>query len=143
MVTDELKDLQIRLITKEETNLWGQYMEKYHYLGYRWIPGESLRYVVLLDGIWVAIIGWGSPTLKCTVRDRYIGWDNDTKYKRLSFVANNVRFLIFPWVHIKNLYNNNRPKGVYVYPLSKAGKGHVNNTVFTCRGTYYGRQNNP
>jgi hypothetical protein len=184
MVTGELKDLQVRLITKEETNLWGQYMEKYHYLGYRFIPGESLRYVALLDGIWVAIIGWGSPALKCTVRDRYIGWDNDTKYKRLSFVANNVRFLIFPWVHIKNLasrilavnlkmlcadytrihghpvylaetfvdeslykgtcykaanwiylghtkgfskkgkhyYNNNRPKGVYVYPLSKAGK---------------------
>lgn len=35
-------------------------MEKYHYLGYRFIPGESLRYVALLDGVSVCAVLCGA-----------------------------------------------------------------------------------
>lgn len=95
--------LEVRPILSNEVHLWEQYVKRYHYLGYRGIPGKSLRYIAAIGSEWVALIGWGSPALKCSVRDRFIGWDNKTKLKRLYLIINNVRFLILPWIHIPNL----------------------------------------
>jgi hypothetical protein len=78
-------------------------MSEYHYLGLKWIGGKSLRYVALLDGNWVALLGWGSAAKNCGSRDRYIGWSGEKKYKRLRYLLNNVRFLMLPWVKQKNL----------------------------------------
>ena len=36
-------------------------------------------------------------------RDEWIGWSIEDKNVRLHFILNNSRFLIFPWVNIKNL----------------------------------------
>ena len=36
-------------------------------------------------------------------RDAWIGWDDATRSKNLPFVVNNSRFLILPWVRVKNL----------------------------------------
>ena len=95
--------LEVRPIHREEVERWGELMRRHHYLGYRGIAGRSVRYVAILDCRWVALIGWGSAVLKCTVRDRFIGWDYETKLKRLYLLTNNVRFLILPSVSIKNL----------------------------------------
>ena len=54
----------------------------------------SLGYVASIEGQWVALIGWGSAAFRCRARDRYIGWDDETRQKRLHLVANNVRFLM-------------------------------------------------
>jgi len=51
----------------------------------------------------VALLGWGSAALKCAARDRFIGWNEETKLKKLYLITNNVRFLILPWFRIKNL----------------------------------------
>jgi hypothetical protein len=37
------------------------------------------------------------------VRDRWIGWAKDHRLSNLTWVINNSRFLIFPWVGVKNL----------------------------------------
>jgi hypothetical protein len=37
------------------------------------------------------------------VRDRWIGWDEATRRDHLQRVVNNSRFLILPWVRVKNL----------------------------------------
>lgn len=95
--------LEVRPILANEVSLWGEYVKAYHYLGYKNIPGKSLRYIATIATQWVALIGWGSPALKCSVRDRFIGWDNETKLKRLHLIVNNVRFLILPWIRISNL----------------------------------------
>ena len=79
-------------------------MNRCHYLGYRSIGGlPSLRYVATAGDELVALLGWGSAALKCTVRDRFIGCDEQTKLKRLVLLSNNVRFLVLPWVRWKNL----------------------------------------
>jgi hypothetical protein len=93
----------VRLIHKDEVARWSDYMNRYHYLGYHSIGGQSLRYVATAGEQWVALLGWGSAALKCTVRDRFIGWDEQTKLKRLVLISNNVRFLVLPWVRWKNL----------------------------------------
>ena len=95
--------LVVRPILRDEVSLWCECMRRNHYLGYRGIAGRSLRYVAILNSRWVAIIGWGSAALKCTVRDRFIGWDPETKLKRLYLIANNVRYLVLPSVSIRNL----------------------------------------
>jgi hypothetical protein len=51
----------------------------------------------------VACIGWGSAAWAVKSREIFIGWDKSTKEKNLSFVVNNTRFLILPWVNIKCL----------------------------------------
>jgi hypothetical protein len=37
------------------------------------------------------------------VRDRWIGWDEATRRDHLQRMVNNSRFLILPWVRVKNL----------------------------------------
>jgi len=78
-------------------------MDRYHYLGYRVMVGEHLMYAAFLYGELVALLGWASAALRVPTRDRYIGWDEETKRRRLHRVANNVRFLIPPWVTVHNL----------------------------------------
>ncbi len=36
-------------------------------------------------------------------RDLWLGWDIEDRKKRIHLVVNNSRFLIFPWVNVKNL----------------------------------------
>lgn len=78
-------------------------MREHHYLGLRAIVGEAMRYVGLLDGEWVALIGWGAPAFKNRHRDGWIGWDPGLQWRRLKFLTNNTRFLILPGVRIPNL----------------------------------------
>jgi len=78
-------------------------MERYHYLGYRPIIGEHVHYAAFLGDALVALLGWGSAALRAPLREKYIGWSEETKGKRLHLVADNVRFLVLPWVHVPHL----------------------------------------
>ena len=62
-----------------------------------------MRYVAILEGKWVALIGFGAAALKSRHRDTFIGWKPAIQWQRLKLVANNVRFLILPDIKIKNL----------------------------------------
>jgi hypothetical protein len=101
--TSNLGSVIVRPIRSDEAQRWAQYMQQYHYLGYGGIAGRALRYVATLEEQWVALLGWGSAAFKCGPRDQYIGWDADTRNKRLYLLANNVRFLVLPWARAKNL----------------------------------------
>ncbi len=37
------------------------------------------------------------------MRDEWIGWDEKTRVRNLQHVVNNSRFLVLPWVVVKNL----------------------------------------
>jgi hypothetical protein len=78
-------------------------VEQYHYLGYRQIVGNHLKYIAFIGDRPVACLGWGSAAWSVKSRDSFIGWDKKTKEQRLHFVANNVRFLLLPWVNVKCL----------------------------------------
>src|SRR5665811_1122125 len=56
-----------------------------------------------LDGRLVACLGWGSAAWRVSCRDAFIGWDQARRKQNLSLVANNVRFLILPWVQVEHL----------------------------------------
>lgn len=95
--------LIVRLALPSELDRWRGLMRKHHYLGFERIVGKSLHYVAAFEEQWVALLGWGSAALKCSVRDRFIGWDKPLQFKRLHLIANNVRFLILPGWNVPNL----------------------------------------
>ncbi len=102
-VSSTIRTVQVRPVEPEEVPRWSSLMAAHHYLGTPALVGESLRYVATVEGQWVALLGWSSAALKCGPRDRWIGWPAVFQWQRLSFIANNSRYLILPKVHVPNL----------------------------------------
>lgn len=78
-------------------------ISQYHYLGYSHPVGESLKYIVYTGGRAIACFAFSSAPRHIGCRDRFIGWSGDIRRKNLHLVAYNSRFLILPWVRIRNL----------------------------------------
>lgn len=102
-LSSPLEEIVVRPIHAGEHRAWRQFIDRHHYLGHRCLVGESLCYVAFLKGEVVALIGWAAAALKNTPRDAYIGWNWDTKCRRLSRVVNNIRFLVLPGPPVPNL----------------------------------------
>jgi len=88
--------LVVRPVRQQERAAWRALMQQHHYLGFEHAIGESLCYIASRGEQWVALLGWGSAALKCGVRGRWIGWERALQWRRLCFLANNVRFLMLP-----------------------------------------------
>ena len=79
-------------------------LHQYHYLGYQSRVGENLQYwIESRQGTPLACVVFGAAAWHCAPRDRWIGWTPSQRAQGLSRVANNTRFLIFPWVQIPHL----------------------------------------
>ena len=83
--------------------LYNSLIHQHHYLGYRQIVGNHLKYIAFINERPVACLGWGSAAWKVESRDAFIGWQPKTRENNLHFVVNNTRFLILPWVSVKCL----------------------------------------
>ena len=44
-VVHELKDLWLKQVERKDSALWNEYIDRYHYLGYKPLPGAQLRYI--------------------------------------------------------------------------------------------------
>ncbi len=91
------------LRTRAESKLWNSAMAKFHYLGYRPLPGAQMRYFVTCDAGLLAALGFGASAWKVAPRDRWIGWSVRQREARLHLVVDNARFLILPGVRSRNL----------------------------------------
>ena len=79
-------------------------VQRHHYLGYRGPVGENLHYLVYdREGRVLACLLFGAPAWKMAARERFIGWDPPSRERALYLVANNMRFLIVPWVEVAHL----------------------------------------
>jgi len=95
-----------RVQDKEHRRLWYEYVDRYHYLGYRLPFGAQLRYFIRSGKRHDVILGclqFSSPAWKMAPRDRWIQWSDKQRKRNLQKIVNNSRFLIFPWVKVKNL----------------------------------------
>jgi hypothetical protein len=101
---DALPCVQLRIVMgRQQSRLWNEYIHRYHYLGYKPLPGAQLRYFVISGNDIIALLGFGASAWQCAPRDKYIGWTHDQRKKKLQYIVNNARFLILPWVKCKNL----------------------------------------
>lgn len=83
--------------------LWDQLVRGYHYLGYQKLLGHRLKYLAFLQGRPVAALSFSAPARALRVRDQWIGWSAAQRQVHLERMVNNSRFLILPWVAVKNL----------------------------------------
>lgn len=100
----ELENLTVELVPRGKTmQLWNQFVARYHYLGYKMLPGAQLRYFIKDGERILGAMGFGSAAWKVAPRDTFIGWNTETRVERLHLIVNQSRFLILPWIHCKNL----------------------------------------
>lgn len=110
IISGKLKEL-IPLIlsevtSKEQRDLWYEYVDRYHYLGYQLPFGAQLRYFIESTNssrILLGCLQFSSSAWKMTPRDKWIEWNDVQRKRNLQKIINNSRFLIFPWVQVKNL----------------------------------------
>ena len=98
-----LLEVIVRPVDRPEEPRFQQLMQQHHYLGALPKISETLWYVATWADQWVALLSFSAAALKCSARDRWIGWDFRHRYDRLKLLTNNSRFLILPDWHIANL----------------------------------------
>ena len=87
-----------------EKEIFSSMLSEYHYLGYKQHVGEHMKYLILDRGSNpISCILFGSAAWTISDRDKYIGWSSEKRRNNLHYVTNNMRFLILPWIRIKNL----------------------------------------
>lgn len=91
------------VIHAKTSRLWNEYIQRYHYLGHKPLPGAQLRYFITIDQQIVAALGFGAAAWQTAPRDEFIGWSHEQRKRNLPLIVNNARFLIMPWVQSKNL----------------------------------------
>ena len=96
--------LRLSPVTDKKTSrLWNGLIDRYHYLGYTPLPGAQLRYLIEYDQGVLGALGFGAAAWKVASRDRWIGWEASVREAHLGRVLNNARFLLLPWVRVRNL----------------------------------------
>lgn len=83
--------------------LWKEYVSRYHYLGYKRPFGYRLRYFIKSERGRLGCVLFSGAAKSMGPRDRWVGWTPKQRLRNLAWVINNSRFLIFPWVRVKNL----------------------------------------
>ncbi len=107
----DIAPVRLTLATsKEDLALWRELLDRYHYLGFSTPFGAQLTYLAYADGVSgpgsgevVAGLQFTSPAWSMKKRDEWIGWDSETRKRNLQKIVNQGRFLILPWVKVKNL----------------------------------------
>ncbi len=100
----ELYPVELEIVKdKDIARLWKQYVSRYHYLGYKKPFGYRLRYFIKSERGRLGCVLFSGASKSMGARDRWIGWTEKQRLNNLAWVINNSRFLIFPWVKVKNL----------------------------------------
>ena len=100
----ELRPLEFRSVRRRpEEALFNSLLEQYHYLGYKQQVGEQLKFLVYAGARPVACFAWSSSAHYLGCRDRFLDWSDQARRQNIHLLAYNSRFLLLPWVHIKNL----------------------------------------
>jgi hypothetical protein len=92
--------------TPDQSLLFRELVGRHHYLGHKVPFGAHLRYLLYTCRPERRVVGcmqFSSAAWRMAVRDAWIGWDDATRERNLPRVVNNSRFLILPWVRVKNL----------------------------------------
>jgi hypothetical protein len=98
-----LGTVRLELVERASSALWNELIDRYHYLGYKPLPGAQLRYFAYAGERLVAVLGFGAAAWQTAPRDGWIGWSSEQRQRNLGAVVNNARFLILPWIRVPHL----------------------------------------
>jgi predicted transposase YbfD/YdcC len=89
------RSLVVRPVSPDEVAHFNDLLDEHHFLGHH-LFGRVMRYVACEEETWVALVGFGSAALSLSPREAYVGWNEQTKRRRLKYVTNNQRFCVLP-----------------------------------------------
>ena len=99
-----LEELQVELVHPEALPRFQSLLRRHHYLGGIKPVGERLYYVAFPARAVARLAGLLRGNAKhLRHREKWIGWTEAQRRKRLGLVTNNARFLILPHGHYPNL----------------------------------------
>lgn len=98
-----LQELQIHLVDPPSLARFQSLLRRHHYLGGIKPVGERLYYVAQWRGQWLALLVFCAASKHLRHREKWIGWTEEQRRKRLTLVTNNARFLILPCWSLPNL----------------------------------------
>jgi len=98
-----LPPITVEVAGRSQEKLWDHLVRSHHYLGCQKLLGQRLKYLAFIGDRPVAALSFSAPALKLRVRDAYIGWSPLQRKIYLTRIAGNSRFLVLPWVFVKNL----------------------------------------
>jgi len=90
-------------VTMAEGKRWRRYIQEYHMLGYRATYGAQIRYFIRSGSNDMGCLQFSASAWALAPRDKWIGWTLQDRKQRLHLVINNSRFLVLPWVQVKNM----------------------------------------
>jgi hypothetical protein len=103
----DVAPVELCVVKREDDRLlWRELVGRHHYLGHKVPFGAHLRYLIRSEGGEGQVMGClqlSSPAWRVAPRDEWIGWDDRTRERGLQRIVNNSRFLILPWVQVRNL----------------------------------------
>ncbi len=103
-IVGELGPVRVVPVTEQdEVALWNEYVSRYHYLGYQQPFGCTLRYFITSERGLLGCLLFSGAAKALRERDLWLGWTTEQRRRNLGYVINNSRFLVFPWVRVKNL----------------------------------------
>lgn len=93
----------VRVVGEEEVRVWNELFLREHPRGAGPLVGRQLRYLIGSAHGWLGGVAFASAALQLRERDRWIGWDVETRRAQLDRVVGLSRFLIRPSVRCRNL----------------------------------------
>jgi hypothetical protein len=100
-----LAQVQIRLLsTATDKARLQRLLARQHYLGDVRAVGEQLFYAITDGGgDWLGVLVFCAASRRLRARDRWIGWSEEQRRRRLPLVVNNCRFLLLAHKTFPNL----------------------------------------
>ena len=99
-----LNEVHVELAKPAEIPRLQSLLRQHHYLGGIRPVGERLYYIAQdAAGEWLAVLVFSAPAKHLKERDRWIGWTEEQRRRRLSLITNNSRFLLLPERSVANL----------------------------------------
>jgi hypothetical protein len=89
-----LQQVAVRLLASSERRRFDRLLKEKHYLHNPTLVGQALRYVVEIDGQWVALLTFSSAAWHLKARDRWLEWSPRQVEERRQLIAQNSRFLL-------------------------------------------------
>ena len=98
-----LDELEVQMVGPEDHPRFQSLLRRHHYLQGIKPVGERLYYVAVWRGQWLALLVFCAAAKHLRHREKWIGWSEGQRRKRLGLVTNNARFLVLPHCHYPNL----------------------------------------
>jgi hypothetical protein len=101
---DQVRGLELVAVDSEELmRVWNSLLLDEHPRGAGPLVGRQQRYLVGSEHGWLGALGFAAAALHLRARDRWIGWDLETRRAHLDRVVGLSRFLIRSSVRCRNL----------------------------------------